>query len=432
MLDRIFVTVPMLRVEMCGETVSISNVAAGTAKRCGPEILELLEYFREPRKLRSWLTRPGASPQNVPTAISHAFMIDVDQLVTAEVGPIGSAMRVSELLAHEGRADTVIFGAPVDVASTGRGGARCGPMEIRKHMPLPFAAAGTAADAVYLDFEMRRQYSGPPPSIADLGSVAGLAGEGMATYGPRITLLSEMILEGGAVPGMLGGDHSCTAFALEAHLRHWPALGILHFDAHHDLWPPAGPQFDYVTHANVFHRSLGSPMLKAIRQLGLRVFEAASAHRLQDDSRVSFFSARELQRMEPEAAFAGLPRDIPYYLTFDIDCIDPIQAPETGTPLPGGLSYHQALDLVDYAAREFELVGWDIVEVGQASGAFNGAAGCAARLVRQLLLGNRQFEPLGAYTQPVSTSSRAPMDPASAVRRQPQLDGLGIWTGSSH
>jgi arginase family enzyme len=266
-----------------------------------------------------------------------------------------------------------------------------------------------------------------------MGSIAGLAGEGMATFGPRITLLTEMILERGGVPGMLGGDHSCTAFALEAHLRHWPALGILHFDAHHDLWPPAGPQFDYVTHANVFHRPLGSPSLKILHQLGLRVFESASAHRLQEDPRVSFFSARDLQHMEPAAAFAGLPRDIPYYLTFDIDCIDPIHAPETGTPLPGGLSYHQALDLVDYAAREFQLVGWDIVEVGQASGAVNGAANCAARLVRQLLLGSRPFAPLGGYTQPSSRPvSQVSTKPASAVRHHTQLDGQRIWTVSSH
>lgn len=433
MLDRTFVAVPMLRVERDDETVLVSNLAAGTGKRCGPEILDILEYFREPRALRSWFARPGASPHNVPTAISHAFLIDVDQLVVADAAPIGTPSGVSQLLAREDVPETVIFGAPIDVASTGRGGARCGPAEIRKQMHLPFATGVATADTVYLDFEMRRRYSGPLPSIADLGSVAGLAGEGMATFGPRIALLTEMILGKGALPGMLGGDHSCTAFALEAHLRRWPALGILHFDAHHDLWPPAGPQFDYVTHANVFHRSLRSPALKAIRQLGLRVFEAASAHRLQEDPRVSFFSARELQRMDPEAAFAGLPRDIPYYLTFDIDCIDPIYAPDTGTPLPGGLSYHQALDLVDFAARKFNLVGWDIVEVGQPAGAINGAAGCAARLVRQLLLGNRPFEPLGGYTQASKpASSRAPADRASVTHRQPQLDGLGICNASSH
>ena len=421
MLDSVFVTVPALRIEDRGEAVRVGNLAAGTVKEFGREILQIFEYFSRPQTLRGWLARPGASAHNIPAAISHAFLIDVDRLVTGEPGTIGDPICLSQLLAGDGEHRTVIFGAPVDVASTGRGGARQGPAEIRKYAQLPFApCGGTAAEAaaaagtVYLDFEMRRQYSGPPPAVADLGSAAGLAGEGMATFGPRIALLSDLIIDRGAVPAMLGGDHSCTAFALQAHLRRWPAMGIIHFDAHHDLWPPPGPQFRYVTHANVFHEVLGSPALRVMRQLGLRVFEAAPGPRLQADDRVSFFSARELQRMSPEAAFAGLPRDIPYYLTFDVDCIDPVHAPETGTPLPGGLTYHQAIDLVDYAAREFRLVGWDIVEVGQSEGAVNGAAMCAARLVRQLLLAGMRFEPLTAYVQPVAGHA-APPEPALAA-----------------
>lgn len=429
MLDTIFVTVPALRVERHGDEMLVSNLAAGTIRTFGVEICELLDYFRQPRSLRSWLSRPEASPKNVPTAISHAFVIAVDQLVTTAPDMIGDAIGVSQLLDTAEKRDTVIFGAPIDVASTGRAGARAGPAEIRRHADLPFASgSGTA----YLDFEMRRHYSGSRPVIADLGSVAGLAGEGMATFGPRVTMLTEMILASGARSAMLGGDHSCTAYALDAHLRHWPELGILHFDAHHDLWPPAGPQFNYVTHASVFHGLLGHPSLRVMRQLGLRVFEAAAAESLQDDPRLSYYSSRELQRMTPEAAFAGLPRDIPYYLTFDIDCIDPIHAPETGTPLPGGLSYHQALDLVDYAAREFRLVGWDIVEVSQSGGAVNGAALCAARLVRQLLLADMRFEALGGYRQGATRQvSVTPPAPAQMQHHSP-LNGHSPWTASSH
>ena len=436
MLHSTFVTVPALRFEDRGQAVLVSNLAAGTAKEFGREILEILDYFSHPQTLHSWLARPGASARNIPTAISHAFLMEVDRLVTGEPGAIGEAISLTQLLAGAGEYGTVVFGAPVDGASTGRGGARRGPAEIRKYSQLPFPAGGStaagpraAAGTVYLDFEMRRQYSGPPPAVADLGSAAGLAGESMATYGPRIALLSELILARGAIPGMLGGDHSCTAFALEAHLRRWPAMGIIHFDAHHDLWPPPGPHFRYVTHANVFHDVLGSPALRVMRQLGLRVFEAAPGQRLQRDDRVSFFNARELQHMSPEAAFAGLPRDIPYYLTFDIDCIDPVYAPETGTPLPGGLTYHQAIDLVDYAAREFRLAGWDIVEVGQSEGAVNGAAMCAARLVRQLLLAGMPFEPLAAYTQPIASRAPSPAPDASgraaaaALRPLASLDG---------
>jgi arginase family enzyme len=143
---------------------------------------------------------------------------------------------------------------PVDGASTGRGGARQGPSEIRENFRLPLFGGATNAEQgavdrdkaeatmLYLDFETRRQYPGPVPRVADLGTVLLLRGESIGTYGPRISLLTDLILDRGAVPGMLGGDHSCTAFALEPQLRRHPAMGIIHFDAHHDLWPPPARQ----------------------------------------------------------------------------------------------------------------------------------------------------------------------------------------------
>jgi arginase family enzyme len=418
-LNSTFVTVPALRIEDRGQTVVASNLATGTVSEFGREILDILQFFRRPQPLNNWLARPGTSAQSIFTAVSNAFLTDVDRMVAVEPVSIGQAIRLSHFLGAGAEFSAVVFGAPVDGASTGRGGARRGPSEIRSNIRLPFpgfggadSGSGTDADTVYLDFETRRHYSGSAPRVADLGSVVPLPGESIGTYGPRISLLTDLILESGAVPGMLGGDHSCTAFALEAHVRRCPAMGIIHFDAHHDMWPPPAPQYHYITHANVFHDMLRSPSLQVMRQLGLRAFEAAPGRRLKDDRRVSYFSARELQRMSPEEAFAGLPRDIPYYLTFDIDCIDPVYAPETGTPLPGGLTFHQAVDLVDYAAREFMLVGWDIVEVGQSEGAVNGAALCAARLVRQLLLAAMPFEPLSGYTRPMDLGAPSPISTA--------------------
>lgn len=422
MVDIFFVTVPGLRITHQDDTIAVANLAAGTEKSFDRGILELLDFFEHPRLLHEWFARPETSARNVLAAIRHALLVAVDQLTIQDASAIGGALTLSDLLDTESARGIVFFGAPTDIGSSGRGGARAGPAEIRRYAQLPFATdrALVGEDRAYLDFEMRRCYAGPLPVIGDLGAIAGLVGEGVASYGQRITLISDLILSRGGVPAMLGGDHSCTAFALEAHLRHWPALGILHFDAHHDLWPSAGAQFHYVTHANVFHRALANPNMRVLRQFGLRTFEAASAAGLQQDARVDYFSARDLQHLSVDAVFAGLPLDIPYYLSFDIDCIDPIYAPETGTPLPGGISYHQALDLVDAAAQRFRLVGWDIVEVGQAEGATNGAALCAAGLLRRLLLAGVPFDTLAAYTRQTSretvpaAASVESLEPATA------------------
>jgi arginase family enzyme len=425
MVDSVFVTVPGLRITDRGETISVANLAAGTEQSFSRDILELLEFFAQPKPLHQWFARAQVQARDVSTAIRHALLVMVDQLLTQPASAIGDSLALSKLLVPVHKPDVVLFGAPTDVASSGRGGARAGPAEIRRYAQVPFAtpSASAAKDRVYLDFEMRRSYAAPLPSVGDLGDVAGLVGEGIASYGPRLALLSEILLSQGCVPAMLGGDHSCTAFALDAHLRHWPALGILHFDAHHDLWPPAGAQFHYVTHANVFHRALAKPNLRVLRQFGLRTFEAASAPSLHQDPRVDYISARELQHLSMDAVFAGLPRDIPYYLSFDIDCIDPLHAPETGTPLPGGISYHQALDLVDAAAQRFRLVGWDIVEVGQAERATNGAALCAAGLLRRLLLAGVSFDPLAAYTRRTIGAAMGPAgETAPAATAMPSLE----------
>jgi arginase family enzyme len=102
--------------------------------------------------------------------------------------------------------------------------------------------------------------------------------------------------------------------------------------------------------------------------------------------------------MSPDKVFEKLPRGIPYYLSFDIDGVSPSFAPETGTPIIGGLTYYQAVELVDYVARNFQLAGVDFVEVGGKSGSrLNQAAGVAARCLFEVLLGKAKFKPLESY-----------------------------------
>lgn len=264
-------------------------------------------------------------------------------------------------------------------------------------MAAPFQLPRGEGERVLLSFEYGRRYRAPALRVADVGNLRMMPGESIATFGSRIRWLTGLVLERGAVPVLLGGDHSVTSFALEALAAGTEDFGIIHFDAHHDLYPPLAANFSYVTHANPFTGVLESPRLKRLFQLGLRMSEHVEAGKLRADPRVSYVSARELQRRSPEQVFAGLDRTLPYYLSFDVDCLDPSIAPETGTPEPGGLTYYQALDLVDHASREFRLLGWDIVEVGQREGLENRAACVAARLLEQLLLGRMAFEPLGPY-----------------------------------
>jgi arginase family enzyme len=410
MLEKWHVTVPGLDVTEHGEAIVVRNDVIGTRFEGSRALRALFETFRRPRPLKDALAA-NVEPEHVMAALMNAFIMDVDVLYPTVASGIGRSTKLSRLLAkQETRADVVVFGATTDSAATGRAGARHGASAIRSACTLPFLETTVDAmanpfrlelgpgDVSYLDLEMRRRYA-KVPSLADVGDVRIMPGESIHTYGARVKALAGLILDEGSKPAMLGGDHSATWFVLDALLERLPGLGIIHFDAHHDAWPPLAPQFNYVNHGNPFCHALKSPALKVLHQLGLRTFEPAFDATLKRDSRVSYWSARELQKLSPEAAFEHLPREIPYYLTFDVDCLAPSLAPETGTPEPGGLTYYQAFELVDHAARHFDLVGFDLMEVSQSEEHVNHAARIAARLLGQLVLGASAFEPLVTYVR---------------------------------
>jgi hypothetical protein len=102
--------------------------------------------------------------------------------------------------------------------------------------------------------------------------------------------------------------------------------GILHFDAHHDLYADLA----FLNHANPFLSALDSRSLRWFRQFGLRTIECPLANAVETrDPRLSFVGARDLQSVPPPDA-SGQPRLLPCYLGFDVDCLDPTLAPATG------------------------------------------------------------------------------------------------------
>jgi len=208
--------------------------------------------------------------------------------------------------------------------------------------------------------------------------------------------LIERLLRRGMIPVTIGGDHSITWYILQVVLDHFPALGIIHFDAHSDLYFSAMGR--RLSHANPFVFALDRPALQVLRQFGLRTIEyvGPQAEPVRD-ARLTYWSARELQHMTPSEAFAGLPTDIPYYLSFDVDCMDPQLASCTGTPIIGGLSYYQALELLDYAYQRFTFVGADFVEVGASEKKINHAAEIVATYMARFFVAKEPHQRLETH-----------------------------------
>ena len=409
LLDTVHIKLPGCEIIERGEEVLFINRSVGTRLTGNKRQLEMVEFFAQPRRLAELEFEGKADTRALALLIKNAIIADLGLAFSDASPAIGDACPAAEFITAARECDIAVFGTPTDSATSGGSDARTGPEKIRRAFRYPWRRPETEAQiqdhagrkaetdfGLMLDIDMRRAYR-TRPRVLDLGDLVCVTGESTASYGARIEWLVEQVLERGARPMILGGDHSITHYALEAFARKHKRFGVIHFDAHHDTYPSFFPG---VTHGNFMLGAIKQSGLERVHQIGLRAPDwAPNAAAMIKDRRFSYVSARELQRMRPEDVFLGLPTDIPYYFTFDIDCMAPQVAPDTGTPVPGGMSYYQALDLVDYAANTFELGGFDIVEVGGLvqTTPSSGAADVAARLLFSLLLGHVPYETLETY-----------------------------------
>lgn len=166
-------------------------------------------------------------------------------------------------------------------------------------------------------------------------------------------------LSRGHIPVTLGGEHSLTFGAVMGIKDSLGApFGILQIDAHADL--RAAYQGEAHSHASVMH--LCSEDGIPIYQLGVRAFCAEEAEaRIRYG--IGYRDAGELVRQQRTEL--TLPDEFPdqIYISFDLDGLDPSVLPATGTPVPGGLGFYQALDLVSSACAGRRIVGLDVVEL---------------------------------------------------------------------
>lgn len=174
----------------------------------------------------------------------------------------------------------------------------------------------------------------------------------------------------GKIPAVLGGDHSTPFGAIRAVAEAFPGVGVLHIDAHADL-RDAYEGFVY-SHASIFFNVLKEiPGVARLVQVGLRDVGAAEAALQDQDARISaFYDADIAGRLADGEAWRAICREIvaalpaEVYVSFDIDGLDPVLCPGTGTPVPGGLSFRDICVLLKELSASRRIVGFDLNEVG--------------------------------------------------------------------
>jgi agmatinase len=275
-------------------------------------------------------------------------------------------------------ADAAVLGAPFDFGTQYRPGARFGPRAVREASTLfSFGHAGA------YDHEDDALYLGPEVRIVDMGD-ADIVHTDTETSHANIRAGVSAALDAGALPVVIGGDHSVNIPCIEAFEDQAP-IHVLQIDAHLDFVDVRHG----VTrgHGNPMRRAAEKPHVTGLTQLGIRNV-SSTAKEGYDAARAmgsDILSVRQVRRLGTEAVLARIPEGARIYITIDIDAFCPSIAPGTGTPSHGGFLYYEVLELLQGVARRHEVAGIDLVEVAPDYDPTGSTAILAAQLLLNLL-----------------------------------------------
>lgn len=250
--------------------------------------------------------------------------------------------------------DFVVMGIPFDTGVSFRSGARFGPGAIR-------------------DFSILLRPYNPEQNVhifdnisgVDYGDIPIIPGYIEDTY-QKIEEGLKPVLDRGIIPISLGGDHSITLGELRAVAEKYGPVGLIQFDAHSDTWDSYfGKKYN---HGTVFRRAVEEGLLDVSRsiQIGMRG-GLYGPDDLEEARELGFevWTTNQYKKEGVERTLEAIHRRVgkgPVFLSFDIDFLDPVYAPGTGTPEVSGASIDDALAFVR-GLKEIEFVGFDLVEV---------------------------------------------------------------------
>lgn len=273
--------------------------------------------------------------------------------------------------------DVAVLGAPFDGGTQFRAGARFGPRAIREASTLfAFGHAGAydhEDDVTYL----------AGVRVADIGD-ADIVHTNTALSHENIELGVRKILSAGALPVVLGGDHSINIPCIRAFADEKP-VHLVQIDAH----------LDFVDERHGVRNGHGNPMRRAaeqkhvsgLTQLGIR--NVSSTARDGYEAARAFgsdiLSVRQVRSLGTSGVLERIPADARYYLSIDIDAFDPSIAPGTGTPSHGGFYYYEVLELLAGLAARGSIVGVDLVETAPDYDHSGSTAILAAQLLLNLI-----------------------------------------------
>ncbi len=261
-------------------------------------------------------------------------------------------------------ANTVLFGAPFDGTTSFRPGTRFAPQIMRQE------SYGLEVYSPYQNKELTDK------KIFDAGDLVPAIGN-VGLMIDSIYDFTKKLISDNKLPIMIGGEHSLSVGTIKAVAEKYPDMYILHFDAHTDL---RDVYYEHkLSHANVLYRAWEILGDQKIFQFGIRSgakdeFEWAKNHVIQNK-----YNTNGLDEA------ISIIKNKPVYITIDYDVLDPAVFPGTGTPEPGGISFHELLNAV-LKFTDLNVVGADVVELSPHYDPSGASTAVACKILRELLI----------------------------------------------
>ena len=253
-------------------------------------------------------------------------------------------------------ADVAVLGAPFDFGTQWRAGARFGPRGIRDASTLfSFGHSGAydhEDDVTYLNEDVK---------IVDIGDADIIHSDTIKSH-KNIEKGVRSILKAGALPVVLGGDHSVNIPCVNAFSNSGP-IHILQIDAHLDFVDERhGVKYG---HGNPMRRAAEKNYVTGLTQVGIRNVSSTSKEGYKDAKAMNsdILSVRQTRKIGPKNLVGRIPKNSNVYVTIDIDAFCPSIAPGTGTPSHGGFLYYEVLEILQHLSKQNKVVGIDLVEV---------------------------------------------------------------------
>ena len=275
-------------------------------------------------------------------------------------------------------ADVAVLGAPYDFGTQFRAGARFGPRAVREASTLFSFGHGGA-----YDHEDDATYLGSDVRIVDLGD-ADIVHTDTTKSHENIKTGVNAMLDAGAFPVTIGGDHSINIPCIDA-FEGRGEIHILQIDAHLDFVDERHGVRN--GHGNPMRRAAEKPYVTGLTQVGIRNVSSTAKEGYEDARKMGsdIISVRQMRDLGAQGVIDRIPAKARVYVTLDIDGFCPSIAPGTGTPSHGGFLYYEVLEMLQAVAKRHEIVGIDLVEVAPDYDHTGGTAILAAQILLNFL-----------------------------------------------